>query len=109
MAKLADAADLKSAGPKGLWGFDSPSRHQSSSKEILRLRSGFRLRAPVRQKRRTHARKAAQLKIRRSERTVGVRFPLPAPAKEILRRKKRGSGFRLRAPVRQKLLYGQTL
>jgi hypothetical protein len=27
MAKLADAADLKSAGPKGLWGFDSPSRH----------------------------------------------------------------------------------
>jgi hypothetical protein len=29
MAKLADAADLKSAGPKGLWGFDSPSRHQS--------------------------------------------------------------------------------
>src|SRR5215831_12282389 len=30
MAKLADAADLKSAGPKGLWGFKSPSRHQSS-------------------------------------------------------------------------------
>jgi hypothetical protein len=29
MAKLADAADLKSAGPKGLWGFDSPSRHHS--------------------------------------------------------------------------------
>ncbi len=28
MAKLADAADLKSAGPKGLWGFDSPSLHQ---------------------------------------------------------------------------------
>src|SRR5512146_2689201 len=28
MAKLADAADLKSAGPKGLWGFKSPSRHQ---------------------------------------------------------------------------------
>ena len=28
MAKLADAADLKSAGPQGLWGFDSPSRHQ---------------------------------------------------------------------------------
>ena len=28
MAKLADARDLKSAGPKGLWGFDSPSRHQ---------------------------------------------------------------------------------
>ena len=21
-------SDLKSAGPKGLWGFDSPSRHQ---------------------------------------------------------------------------------
>jgi hypothetical protein len=31
MAKLADAADLKSAGPKGLWGFDSPSRHQLNS------------------------------------------------------------------------------
>jgi len=30
MAKLADAADLKSAGPKGLSGFDSPSRHQPS-------------------------------------------------------------------------------
>ena len=29
MAELADAADLKSAGPKGLWGFESPSRHQS--------------------------------------------------------------------------------
>ena len=27
MAKLADAADLKSADPKGLWGFKSPSRH----------------------------------------------------------------------------------
>jgi hypothetical protein len=26
--KLADAADLKSAGAKALWGFDSPSRHQ---------------------------------------------------------------------------------
>src|SRR5215469_8177618 len=31
MAKLADAADLKSAGPKGLWGFKSPSRHQLKS------------------------------------------------------------------------------
>ena len=29
MAKLADAADLKSAGAKALWGFDSPSRHQN--------------------------------------------------------------------------------
>ncbi len=28
MAKLADAADLKSAGPKRLWGFKSPSGHQ---------------------------------------------------------------------------------
>ena len=28
MAKSADAADLKSADPKGLWGFKSPSRHQ---------------------------------------------------------------------------------
>src|SRR5438309_2111374 len=31
MAKLADAADLKSAGPQGLWGFKSPSRHQQSA------------------------------------------------------------------------------
>ncbi len=31
MAKLADAADLKSADPKGLWGFESPSRHQLTS------------------------------------------------------------------------------
>jgi hypothetical protein len=30
MAKLADAADLKSAGPKGLWGFKSPSGHQAT-------------------------------------------------------------------------------
>ncbi len=29
MAELADAADLKSADPKGLWGFESPSRHHS--------------------------------------------------------------------------------
>ena len=28
MAKLADAADLKSADQKWLWGFKSPSRHQ---------------------------------------------------------------------------------
>jgi hypothetical protein len=34
MAKLADAADLKSAGPKGLWGFDSPSRHQSDGERF---------------------------------------------------------------------------
>ena len=26
---MADAADLKSADPKGLWGFKSPSRHQT--------------------------------------------------------------------------------
>ena len=31
MAKLADAADLKSAGPKGLWGFKSPSGHHANS------------------------------------------------------------------------------
>jgi hypothetical protein len=35
MAKLADAADLKSAGPKGLWGFKSPSRHQPQSNSAL--------------------------------------------------------------------------
>jgi hypothetical protein len=28
MAKSADAADLKSADPQGLWGFKSPSGHQ---------------------------------------------------------------------------------
>ena len=33
MAELADAADLKSAGPKGLWGFESPSRHHSLDRE----------------------------------------------------------------------------
>ena len=35
MAKLADAADLKSADPKGLWGFESPSRHQLSILNVL--------------------------------------------------------------------------
>jgi hypothetical protein len=35
MAKLADAADLKSAGPKGLWGFDSPSRHHYGEKRMI--------------------------------------------------------------------------
>lgn len=29
MAKLVYAADLKSAVPKGTWGFDSPSSHNS--------------------------------------------------------------------------------
>ena len=33
MAELADAADLKSAGPKGLWGFESPSRHHELHSE----------------------------------------------------------------------------
>ena len=28
MTELADVSDLKSEGPKGPWGFDSPSRHQ---------------------------------------------------------------------------------
>jgi hypothetical protein len=31
MAKLADAADLKSADSKELWGFKSPSRYQDSA------------------------------------------------------------------------------
>ena len=34
MAKLADAADLKSADPKGLWGFKSPSRHHGDNAVI---------------------------------------------------------------------------
>ena len=33
MAKSADAADLKSADPKGLWGFKSPSRHHLTQLE----------------------------------------------------------------------------
>src|SRR5258708_40730 len=41
MAKLADAADLKSAGPKGLWGFDSPSRHQRSLPDTAYVRRRF--------------------------------------------------------------------
>ena len=32
------AADLKSAGPKGLWGFDSPSRHHANSLQATRWR-----------------------------------------------------------------------
>ena len=43
MAKLADAADLKSAGFNRPWGFKSPSGHQDV--EVPRLRSGFRRRA----------------------------------------------------------------
>ena len=43
MAKLADAADLKSAGPKGLWGFDSPSRHQDSGVKTGRSLLGVSL------------------------------------------------------------------
>ena len=39
MAKLADAADLKSVGPQGLWGFKSPSGHQG--RWISRGRSSF--------------------------------------------------------------------
>jgi hypothetical protein len=35
MAKSADAADLKSAGPKGLWEFKSPSGHQDSMRPML--------------------------------------------------------------------------
>jgi hypothetical protein len=34
MAKSADAADLKSAGPKGLWEFKSPSGHETSPVNI---------------------------------------------------------------------------
>ena|SRR5579862_2118320 len=34
MAKSADAADLKSAGPQGLWGFKSPSGHHESVRVI---------------------------------------------------------------------------
>ena len=39
MAKSADAADLKSADPKGLWGVESPSGHQSYAKARLKPRS----------------------------------------------------------------------
>ena len=40
MAKLADAADLKSADPKGLWGFKSPSRHHLNT---CKYYAGWRL------------------------------------------------------------------
>jgi hypothetical protein len=43
MAKLADAADLKSAGAKALWGFDSPSRHQIISRIYAGLAHQFGL------------------------------------------------------------------
>ena len=53
MAKLADAADLKSVGPFGPWGFDPLSRHQESTPTDrlsiggLGARSaGFHLRLP---------------------------------------------------------------
>ena len=36
MAKLADAADLKSADQKWLWGFKSPSRHQENKAVIVK-------------------------------------------------------------------------
>ena len=35
MAKLADAADLKSADQKWLWGFKSPSRHHVTFKSRI--------------------------------------------------------------------------
>ena len=34
MAKLADAADLKSAGANPPWGFKSPSGHQKEANKI---------------------------------------------------------------------------
>lgn len=37
MAKLADAADLKSADPKGSWGFESPSRHHTKYNKSIYL------------------------------------------------------------------------
>src|ERR1017187_1791197 len=40
MAKLADAADLKSADPKGLWGFKSPSRHHTEALPLQELQLG---------------------------------------------------------------------
>ena len=35
MAELADAADSKSAEVHPSWGFNSPSRHQISSKDLV--------------------------------------------------------------------------
>jgi secondary thiamine-phosphate synthase enzyme len=34
VAELGDAADLKSAGPQGPWGFDSPPRHQGQRVQL---------------------------------------------------------------------------
>jgi hypothetical protein len=42
MAKSADAADLKSADPRGLWGFKSPSGHHRESHKT----SGYEARVP---------------------------------------------------------------
>jgi hypothetical protein len=41
MAKSADAADLKSAGPQGLWGFKSPSGHHKIKKLYANCLSKF--------------------------------------------------------------------
>ncbi len=51
MAKSADAADLKSADSKGLWGFKSPSRHHQrwsvgNSFQSRSFKSQFRLTPP---------------------------------------------------------------
>jgi secondary thiamine-phosphate synthase enzyme len=35
VAELGDAADLKSAGPRGPWGFDSPPRHQGHGVQLI--------------------------------------------------------------------------
>ncbi len=89
MAKLADAADLKSADQKWLWGFKSPSRHQQRRDPSATLgisAAGFRC---------AHARKAPQLKIRRPE-GLGVKSPAGTSKEEIPRLR---SGFRLRAPA----------
>ncbi len=49
MAKLADAADLKSAGLNRPWGFKSPSGHQSGGAICGQIQAGVTpvCRAPV--------------------------------------------------------------
>ena len=48
MAKLADAADLKSADQQWLWGFKSPSRHQHLIPRSFDFAQDFGCRLPLR-------------------------------------------------------------
>src|SRR5262249_32947902 len=77
MAELADAADLKSAGLKKLVGvrvpLSAPCIHRDPSHKTLR---DFACGLPLTRSRGiVHARKTAQLKIRRAHKVRGVSSP----------------------------------